>query len=64
MAIKLLKIYEVSSKTRFCHSQIYKMVQRGEFPQPIKLSERSSVWPEDIVESWIQSRIEQSQREA
>jgi prophage regulatory protein len=60
MAITLLKINEVSTRLRFCRAQIYKMIQRGDFPPPVKLSKRSSVWPEDVVEDWLQSRIEQS----
>jgi prophage regulatory protein len=61
MATTLHKINDVSKRFRLCPSQIYKMIQAGEFPPPIKPSKRSSVWTEEVLEAWLQSRIEQSQ---
>lgn len=36
---------------------MYALIQKGEFPKPIKLSERSSAWLESEVQAWIDARI-------
>ncbi|MDB9958522.1 AlpA family transcriptional regulator [Oceanospirillaceae bacterium] len=61
---KLLKIPEVRAKTGLSRSHLYALVQQGEFPKPVKLSERSSAWVESEVDSWIEERIAQRDLEA
>ncbi|MBI6179186.1 AlpA family phage regulatory protein [Serratia proteamaculans] len=39
----------------------YKLIQLGEFPNPIKLG-RSSRWLQSEVEAWVKERIEQSRK--
>lgn len=41
---------------------LYKMIQDGEFPKPIKLG-RSSRWLQSEVEVWMQARINESRNE-
>jgi predicted DNA-binding transcriptional regulator AlpA len=40
-------------------STIARMVERGEFPPPFKLTEESrlNAWNADVVEAWIRERI-------
>jgi prophage regulatory protein len=54
---KLLKIPEVRAKTGLSRSHLYALVQQGEFPKPVKLSERSSAWVESEVDGGIEERI-------
>jgi prophage regulatory protein len=61
---KLLKIPEVRAKTGLSRSHLYALAQNGEFPKPVKLSERSSAWVESEVDSWIEERIAQRDLEA
>lgn len=35
---------------------IYLLCKREQFPQPIRLSERSIGWPENEVVAWIEER--------
>ena len=63
MAI-LYKLPEVMVETTFSSSQIYALMQKGEFPKPIKLSERSSAWVASEVHEWIESKIQQRDEEA
>jgi len=58
----ILKIRKVSSKSGLSKSSIYRLAKAGEFPQPIKLGERSSGWLESEVDQWIADRIEQRDR--
>lgn len=60
----LIKMPEVRAKTGLSRSHLYALAQQGEFPKPIKLSERSSAWVESEVQGWIDSRIAQRDLEA
>ncbi len=53
----LLRIADVRRLTGLSDSAIYRAAQRGQFPRPLKLSERSSAWVESEVRGWISSRI-------
>lgn len=57
---KLLRINDVQALTGLKRSSIYSKIAIGEFPKPIKLSERSVAWVSDEVNAWIEARIEQS----
>lgn len=39
-----------------CKSSIYGLIKKGQFPQPIKLTEKASAWKASSVISWIKSR--------
>ena len=53
----LLKIPEVRAKTGLSRSHLYALAQNGDFPKPVKLSERSSAWVESEVDGWVEERI-------
>jgi prophage regulatory protein len=54
---KLIKLKTVMGITGLSRSHTYALSQRGEFPKPVKLTERSSAWIESEVLGWIDSRI-------
>jgi len=37
-------------------STIYRMMNVGEFPRPIKLGRRAVGWREDEIEQWLRSK--------
>lgn len=53
----LLRMPDVRRLTGLSESAIYRHVQRGQFPHPLKLSERSTAWVESEVRGWIAARI-------
>ena len=56
--IRLIKLKEVyGTITGLSRSHTYALAQRGEFPKPVKLTERSSAWVQAEVLNWIESRI-------
>jgi prophage regulatory protein len=55
---KLLKLKTVIAVTGVSRSHIYALAQKGQFPKPVKLTERSSAWVASEVEEWIESRIQ------
>lgn len=54
---RLLRIGQVRELTGLTRSSVYRLAAAGRFPRPIKLSERSSAWPESAVRAWISERV-------
>ncbi len=59
---RILRIRDVMLRTALSRSQIYRLIDRGEFPQQIRLGERAAGWIEEEVARWLQSRIELSRK--
>jgi len=49
----ILRIHDVVAITRLSRSTIYRLIQAGRFPKPIKLTERASGWRYEEVEQWL-----------
>lgn len=60
--MRLIRIREVMQLTGISRAYIYVLAQKGEFPAPVKLTERSSAWVEEEVRAWIESRIKERNR--
>lgn len=60
----LLRIRDVMARTGLDRSAIYRKARVGEFPKPIKISERSSAWDSEAVDNWIAERIAASKKVA
>ena len=56
METQVLKLKDVINQTTLSSSTIYRLVQAGEFPRPIKLAAHASGWLESDIEDWIESR--------
>jgi prophage regulatory protein len=56
MTNKALRLPTVIERTGLSRSSIYRLVQLGRFPAPVKLSERASAWRESDVVAWLESR--------
>ena len=52
MGTQLLTYSEVASRLNCCRQTVWKLVKRGEFPEPLRLG-RSRRWLESDVDSWI-----------
>ncbi|MHB1870214.1 MAG: helix-turn-helix transcriptional regulator [Steroidobacteraceae bacterium] len=52
-ADRLLALPEVERLTGLRSSALYLRCQRGEFPQPLRISSRCSRWRESEVIAWI-----------
>ncbi|WP_303809345.1 AlpA family transcriptional regulator [Sandarakinorhabdus limnophila] len=50
---QLLRRPDVSNKLGISKTQIYRLIKRGAFPAPHKLSERVSVWNEADIDAWL-----------
>jgi prophage regulatory protein len=58
--MKLIRLPEVLAKTGLTRTRAYALIAKGEFVQPVKLSEggRAIAFPEAEVDAWIAERIE------
>jgi prophage regulatory protein len=55
--MKFLRKPQVKAKTGLPFSTMYEKIAAGEFPRPIKLSDRCSAWIESEVEEWQRARV-------
>ena len=55
---KLISLKEVSDLVGLKKSAIYERVSFGEFPKPVKLSQRCSRWSLVEVQKWIRQELD------
>lgn len=53
MAERFLRMKELSSKVGLSRSQIYKLINQGQFPRMSKLGDRVSFWLESEIDEWM-----------
>ena len=54
----LLKIQKVIELTTLSRSTIYRLVESGKFPRPVKLTTRTIGWVEEEVRDFLQEKID------
>ena len=54
---RLIRLKTVLYRTGLSRSGVYRLVVSGDFPQPIKLTKRSTAWVEAEINAWVTSRI-------
>ena len=57
---RIIRWPELHNKVGYCRTNIYYLIQSGEFPAPIKLGARAVGWLESDIEEWIASRVKAS----
>jgi prophage regulatory protein len=61
---RFLRIADVQAAVGLSAGCIYKLVKRGEFPAPVKLTSRSSAWLATELDLWIERRAQARQPRA
>ncbi|MDS9467929.1 AlpA family transcriptional regulator [Paracoccus sp. MBLB3053] len=56
MSRRYIRRTEVEALTGLSRSTIYRMMDAGDFPKPVKLTRKAVGWPEDQVAEWLASR--------
>ncbi|TCP33242.1 AlpA family transcriptional regulator [Sphingomonas sp. BK235] len=54
---RFLRINDVIATTGLSRATIYRLINSGEFPQPVRLTARSVGWWEAAVSTWLDSRL-------
>lgn len=62
--LALLRLPEVISRCGIQRSTIYRRVKSGDFPEPIRLGTRATVWAESEIDAWIRERIAERDQQA
>lgn len=63
MTSKICRLPKVEEMTGRRRSAIYREIQEGRFPRPVKLGPRAVGWLEEEVQAWIMARIADRDRE-
>ncbi|MFM0463063.1 AlpA family transcriptional regulator [Paraburkholderia sediminicola] len=53
---QVMRMKDVVKKIGLCRATIYAMINRGEFPRPIRIGERATGWSESELEVWLARR--------
>jgi prophage regulatory protein len=56
LSIRLLRLGDVISTVGMKRSWVLQKVKEGNFPKPIKLSNRANAWRESDIIEWIERR--------
>jgi prophage regulatory protein len=54
---RFIRMPDLRQKVGLSKSQIYKLIQQEEFPEPVKLGRKVSVWVDSEVEEWMSSKL-------
>lgn len=54
---RLIRLEEVRRLSGLSRSHLYALIQRGEFPSPVKISIRAAAWVSREVDQWVRARI-------
>lgn len=57
MTIKLYRLPEVLGLVGLSRSTVYRLIQEGAFPVPVKLGQRAVAWRSSEIHAWIESRV-------
>ncbi len=56
MIDKLLRRREVEDITSVSRSSIYRLIQNGEFPRPVRIGPAAVRWRASDITAWLESR--------
>lgn len=59
---QLLKLSDVEQRVCLKRAKIYSLIEAGDFPAPVKLSSRRSVWLADDIAAWVERKAEASRK--
>ena len=56
VAEKHLRRLAVENLTGLSRSTIYDLMAKGQFPRPVRLTEKAVAWPESAIAHWLSQR--------
>jgi prophage regulatory protein len=55
---RFLRLPEVLRRVGLSRSTVYRMISAGSFPDPVKVTARTSAWVEAAVSAWMAERMQ------
>jgi prophage regulatory protein len=52
-----LREKDVLQKVGISKSQLWRLIKRGDFPKPIKISERCNAWSARRIDAWLSEKF-------
>ena len=62
--MRIIRRTDVQKMTGLSRSTIYKWMDEGLFPKPVKLGPRAVGWVEDYIDTWINDRTGEAKSDA
>lgn len=62
--MRFLRINEVRERIGLGRTSIYKMVNEGTFPKPVRVLGKKVAWVDSEVDEWMMGRIDAQRDEA
>jgi len=56
VAERHLRRLAVEQLTGLSRSTIYDLMAKGQFPRPVRLTEKAVAWPESAIADWLSQR--------
>lgn len=50
----IYRVADILEITGFCRSTLYKLINKGDFPAPLKIG-RASVWKAETINEWLKN---------
>jgi len=54
---RALREKDVLAQVGFSKSQLWRLIQQGQFPKPARISERCNAWDSLLVDQWLISKF-------
>lgn len=54
---RLIRIGAVAARIGLSRATIYRLVEAGKFPAPVRITSRCIAWPESAVNDWVSGRL-------
>jgi len=58
VAERMLTLGDVRDRTTFSKTHIYRLINAGSFPRPVKIGPRRIAFVEREIDQWLTSRVE------
>lgn len=59
---KIERVPDVKTRTGLSRATVYRLMDEGQFPKPIKLGARAVGWLSTDIDKWIAARAEASRK--
>ena len=53
---RMIRRAEVTRLTGLSRPTIYRLMESGDFPKPVKIGPRAVAWPESSISAWMEGR--------
>ena len=56
-AVAFVSLGQFSKRTSLSRGTIYNLIDRGELPQPVRLTENRVAFPASVVDEWCKAKV-------